>query len=164
MKYLITLTILFSMTLNAQAYSNSHTKKKFEYNPLDCIRTSWTLLETIESTPEECKLTKELKLKEELFSFPAMNVGPIKVRFWEAQFDKGERTTRTYRLDYVNICYGYITHSEIRKLVEAKTYDLVNPNLDSSITETYNLAPMTESEAKISLKNLELDCQQSRQI
>lgn len=152
LKYLIMLMVL------------PYAQPTFANHPAEdmrCIKEKWTLVKTEKNISNECIESRKLSLKEGLFIFPKINVGPLKVRYWDGQYEKQITQTDTYKHDYINICTGILTYSseESFEEVQNKTFNIQNPNLDFEITKTYELAPMTDDEAKFAFGNLKIECE-----
>lgn len=155
------LTLLTLLTISTSAFSETNDFDRRDHrHEMKCIKEKWTLLKVEVKSPSNCKVTKPLALKEKLQTYPHINVGPLKVRYWEGSYEMAKHTTKTYRHDYINICTGVTTYSDEESFesVSTKVYDLQNPNLDSSIKESYKLAPMTNTEAKDAFSNLKIEC------
>lgn len=157
MKIYNVLTMMLVLGISTSAFSNNYDR--------ECRREKWTLVKEELKSPTSCKMIKELKLTEDLFVYPRINVGPINVSYWEGRFEKTVSKLQVYRHDYINICEGRITFSdeENHETSEVKVYDLLNPNLDPSISESYKLAPMTDEEAQTAFSNLKIECETDTQ-
>ena len=127
--------------------------------PPSCIREKWTLLQEV-STPTNCVITKELNLQEGLFDYPFINVGLIKVRYWQAEMTNDITVNKIYRHEYINVCSGNVTYATDENFTEHyhSTSTLSNPNLDKSITESFKLSPMTSDEANKAWQVLKNQC------
>lgn len=123
-----------------------------------CIKERWTLVNT--EVKSFCQEVQPLKLSSMLKSYPLMNMGPLKVRYWDGKFLKVINTTKTYEHSYVNVCTGVKTFTE-QQMIESESYDyfrIYNPNLSDEIEQSFETAPMTEAEAKVSMIELEKLC------
>jgi hypothetical protein len=151
------------LTISSSAFSELALNKSNYRNEADCMREKWTLLREEIAPISQCKANKKLKLNETTMTFPSMKIGAVKVRYWEGQFEKIMKRTLVYKHDYINICTGKLTYSDTdSEGVEStylEIYRIINPNLDEAITESFRLAPMTEKEALLAYKNLEIDCE-----
>jgi hypothetical protein len=112
-----------------------------------CIKERWTLIKT--ENAYGCKSILPVELKEKMMTYPLMNIGPVKVRYWQGKFEKQTLTTKTYKHSYINVCNGETTYHEIEKedSLSSEFFEVPNPNLSEEITETFKLAPMTSEEA-----------------
>jgi hypothetical protein len=153
MKFNILLGSLLLTTLSAHAYD--HYKKDNS-----CIKERWTLITEDVKTQASCIETKKLQLVSAFITYPNIDVGPMKVRFWKGQVMMPVETEQTYSHSYINVCSGKVTFTEeVKKTyVWSKFYEISNPNLDRSISESYKLAPLTNAEAAKAFENLKLEC------
>lgn len=153
-----TLTIFIVSMLLATITNASDFYRNNNGSRNSCIKERWTLLNTeVESF---CQEAQPLKLSSMLKNYPLMNIGPLKVRYWEGKFLKVTNTVKTYEHSYVNVCSGVKTYTEQLKS-ESQSYDyfrIFNPNLSDEIEQSFETAPMTEAEAKISMIELEKLC------
>jgi hypothetical protein len=124
-----------------------------------CIRERWIPL-NVETAESPCFVSKELRLTEGRFHYPNIHSSPLKVRYWEGQIAKMVSTRGQYKHVFTNICEGGITYSEIRPHTQTQmiTTDLHNPNLDLTISESYNLLPITKSEAVALWEDMKVKC------
>lgn len=127
----------------------------------ECVREFWTMLSERNEKVKTCEVAKSLKLAQGEFNYPLINVGILKVRYWEAQMVTTYTSTQTYEHSFVNVCNGLKTFSEVKEMKSQKykSYVIDNPNLDSSLTKSYELAPMTNEEAKNAFLDLKKNCE-----
>ena len=130
-----------------------------DFNRNSCIKERRTLLSS-ESVATKCEVVRPLKLKTMEKDYPLMNIGELKVRYWEGQFLKAYKTIEKYEHSYINVCSGVKTFSEV-ETYHSESYDhfnIYNPNLSDEIDQSFETAPMTEAEAKVSMIELEKSC------
>jgi hypothetical protein len=126
-----------------------------------CIKERWNVLKSEDKSV--CKKILPVELKEKLVSYPLINVGPMKVRYWQGKFAKVTTTTKTYEHSYINVCSGVKTYSETidKEFVNSEYFEVPNPNLSPEISESFRLAPMTIEEVnEVVFQALEDLCKQ----
>lgn len=125
-----------------------------------CIKEKWDLIKEEKQITDKCEVVLPLKLKEGEFKFPLIDLGPLKVRYWEALSEKKTHLVQTFEHSFIDVCSGVKTFSEIKIFNSNDSIDfsLQNPNLDPEISETYKLAPLTENEALQEYEKLQTEC------
>jgi len=129
----------------------------------NCVETEYTLLTSKLTHVSECKMAIPLNLTETYFTYPKMNFNPRRVEVWEGAYKKILQIENVYLKELIDVCRGrVISEKQItEKEKQILTFSVMNPNLDSSISESYLLAPMTEQEAQSELKRTWKRCQRS---
>lgn len=150
------LTVLVLLTTSFTASARHDRDERME-----CLREKWTLVKTEVSSPKVCEMSAELELAEGLFTYPLINVGPLKVNYWLGSYSRKESKKETYKHEYVNICSGKVTYSseEIFENARKRVFGVRNPNLSASIKESYKAAAMTDAEALKAYENLKVECE-----
>lgn len=148
--------ILITAALLTYTQAHAHDYRRGE----SCIKESRTLIKEEAKSPAKCEVVRPLKLKDTVRTYPLINLGPLKVRYWDAELAKNTHVIKTYEHSFVNICSGVKTYSEKQEVdyVSSQRFVLLNPNFDEEISETFKLAPMTNQEAADAYKALEEEC------
>jgi hypothetical protein len=156
MKHYKLVTLIALLTTSFSAFSSHHGR-----NELECVREKWTLMKTDLKVPNVCEIGRELQLAEAFVHYPYIDVGPLKVHYWQGRYQKTESKKETYKHEYINICTGMVTYSseEVLERSRVRAYDIQNPNLDRSIKESYKLVPLTDEEASRAFDNLKIECE-----
>ncbi len=121
-----------------------------KYYPDNCIYEDWVELNTQPVSKVNCKVTEALSLEQTTKSYPRMNNMTFNVQYWNAAAVK----TATYRSMYDRYITNYCTHKQVAVRREniiwsdSEFVRLDNPNLSDKISASYELSPMTDSEAK----------------
>lgn len=147
--------IIVSIFLTGTTYAHENSR--------NCILETFELVSEKTTDVSDCSTTKDLKLAEELISYPKISVGPIKVRFWEGEIVKHVTYEQVFKHEFVNICTGVLTYSKEKtyKGIYPLEFKIINPNLDPEIRESFRLAPLTNAEANQAWQNLKQECEQN---
>lgn len=152
-------TLIFTSSL-AKA-DDRHRPHREPHRGESCIVEDWSKIKEEVINADKCEVVRPLKLKEMVKTYPLINVGPLKVRYWDASLKKTVRVVETFEHSYINVCTGVKTYSveKTRESLSSKQFDLQNPNLDDEISESFKLAPMTNAEAKEAYEALAKECE-----
>lgn len=149
-RYLLNLGILID-GLSAYAY---------HHHP-NCVESNHTLLNSKITHVSECQIAIPLNLTEAYFYYPKMNYNPRRVEIWEGSYKKTLQIENIYLKELIDVCRGRVISEKqiIKNERHVLNFSVENPNLDSSISESYLLAPMTEREAQQEWKRALKRCQ-----
>lgn len=155
-----TLTILASVLLTGSIAKADDYRPRPKPSREQCLYEDWKKIKEETINSGKCEVVRPLKLKEMVKTYPLINVGPLKVRYWDAGLKQTTKVVETYEHSFINVCTGVKTFSEEKSFetLSSKQFDLQNPNLDDEISESFRLAPMTNAEAAKAYKALEEEC------
>lgn len=110
---------------------------------------------------KHCKLEKELVLAKGQFQYPYLGETTYSVNYWEGSYERSLRTTFHYLKIITNVCARKEVLRQNFTKVEADevVFNLENPNLDRNVQHSYNLAALTQNEAKQKFDQLKEQCE-----
>ncbi len=119
-----------------------------EYN--DCVSEYYTKLSEKESVAKACHQSQPLRLAWTTKNYPNLRENPRRVQFWEGAYSKTLKKETKYLRELVNTCKGTII-SQLNVSDYSwseRSSALINVNLQDSVSESFMLLPMTQTEAQ----------------
>lgn len=131
-----------------------------------CSKTSTLTLEsvTVLKIESPCQLAQPLVLTRVTHAYPLMGNQSYTVDAWQGSYARTEFVRNNYRRDFYNSCTGEYEYTDFISDAphDATTsFSVDNPNLHDDVAASYNLAPMTDDEAKAALATAEKNCEQA---
>ncbi len=122
-----------------------------EKSDASCTRVDRDLVKSVVTAEGSCELENKLSLATGCFGYRYM--GHRQVRYWEGSFRKEIRFHDTYLITVTNVCTGEVekTFYSGDEHSEQLLFEVRNPNLEPSLTKSYDLAPMTDAEAQMEM-------------
>ena len=153
MKKLMTMTlVIFGFSLaNAQitVHQNMKVLKQYELPIDNCINESWVHLSTRLISKGVCQVTQPLSLEKVSKYYPLMGMS-FHVQYWSFAAQRTDRYLLTYRRYITNVCTRRQVGADFitRKEFNTVEFAIQNPNLSNKIAHSYEILPMTDSEAR----------------
>lgn len=115
-----------------------------------CVSEYITKVKTVERIKKACYQNEPLRLAWTVKNYPNLRENPRRVKYWEGSYAKTLAVDVTYLRELVDRCRGRILSKNtfVETYEEEVRFQLVNPNLDPSISESFMLVPMTDEEAQ----------------
>jgi hypothetical protein len=128
-----------------------------------CIEDDWIALKSKVTDTGTCEIKDALNLSSQGWSYPLMSHNPYEVRYWKGSYARTITTETEYLHLILNKCsYHHDTilseHVNMPREREV-TFSVDNPNLHDTVSATYDLAPMTDDEAKSALEKARQECE-----
>lgn len=157
------LAMVFIVSSGAQADQYEVNKRYLVSAQSNCVEEYITQLSETENLVKACFLKQPLRLVWATQSYPNMNQNPRQVQYWQGSYSKTFAVHTKYLRELINVCSGQLIKQHTFVVAKRKevTYPVINPNLDSSISESYMLVPMTEAEAQQELVEAKNRCLQN---
>jgi hypothetical protein len=133
----------------------------FAYFHSNCVEAEYSLLSSKIVYNSECKIAIPLNLTETYYNYPKMTNNPWRVEVWEGSYEKTLKIENIYLKELINICRGRVISEKQIKVTKKKVLEFTinNPNLNTSISKSYLLAPMSNQEARNELTRAWQRCQ-----
>ncbi len=130
-----------------------------------CVKEYITKIQETISPAGSCQQYEPLKLSWTKQYYPHLSSDAISVRYWKGSYQRSYKHHKTYLRELVDECRGKILSEKIIKktAVEARYFNLENPNLNPQITKSYQLFALTEAEAQEALKEAHNQCRHDQQ-
>ena len=150
MKLLSLSFLLFSLTAGAHPFRRH------------CIETEKT--EVSSTNTFNCKVTVPPQLLSKKVSYPNLRGHWYDVQYWTGQITRETVTTIIFSNTIVNRCTGQTLDSFRTSEVSTscQSTNIENPNLDSEISESFLLSPLTEDEVKSALRTQLKLCRETK--
>lgn len=164
MKSLILISLFFGASAQARVVIADQyfeiNQRVFIQQQTRCVTEYMTLLSQSESVSKACHVSKPLRLSTTVRNYPHLNANPRTVQYWEGSVAKTITNNKVYLRELVDECRGRIISSMRIKdsSLHEEGFDILNPNLDLSINESFMLSPMTSDEAKQALAAVQQEC------
>lgn len=131
------------------------------HNHDNCVREYINKVDEYRTLEPQCLATTPLFLAWTTLYYPNLRDNPRRVQYWEGKYARGLIMTEVFERELVDTCRGrVISKSAFKNSYRSEIeFKLANPNLDTNITESYMLSPMTEAEAKQEMQNTLQLCQ-----
>lgn len=165
----ISALVLLLTTLNiAQAHAHVDdtyiiNQRNFYNQRNDCVTEYVTLLSKQSRVSKACALKNPMRLAWTTQNYPNLRENPRRVQYWDGNYVR--EVTTDYRMlrELVDECRGRILSQNTLtdSGAEEQSFSMVNPNLDTSITESFMLVPMTSEEATQELNEAKIRCEQA---
>ena len=166
----LTLGILLSFSLFAKAEDinlnvdvDTLTQQQYSSQSTSCVAQRVIPVgdKKVELT-RPCHESPTLGLTWGTFDYPNLTVSHRNVHYWKGGYEKEVTITRPFKNELINICTGQVIESTYfsKSFVHALQYDLVNDNLDTSMTSELegDLLPMTPEMARKHLALAQQKC------
>lgn len=126
-----------------------------------CVAEYMTLLSQHERAAKACSIEKPLRLVTVVRNYPNLRENPRTVQAWAGSAARKTNITSKYLRELVDECRGRVISSTVltETTVEKESFHVINPNLDSAITESFMLSPMTNAEARQALAEAKQTCE-----
>lgn len=157
MKFLV-VTVLTLISINSQARTDQPNPPGYD----TCVKERTIKLETKFISANNCEVGTELSLIEIYKNYSNLNQNPRRVDVWSASFTKDIFESTRYLVQLVDTCRGFIIDEQLtiaEKLLKTKKFNIFNPNVDESISESFMLSPMTKNEAIRALEKARRKCE-----
>lgn len=107
-----------------------------------------------------CQLTEPLKLTRDWHNYPKMNRFFL-VHFWDGAVGRVVTVQKMVRHTEIDTCSGNVVRTRSVPFTSSflERFNVRNPNLNNDIATSYDLAPLTESEAQAELASTFQICQ-----
>jgi len=125
-----------------------------------CIQETWIYLKS-KSVTGSCVESQALQLAMTEKSYPLLNSETFRVQYWQGAYSKVVATTDFYRHDIYDECSHRSILNEVVPVTRQRTieFKVDNPNLSNEVDASYQLVPMTSSEAKTAFAKAQSECQ-----
>lgn len=159
MKKILSVLVLLQ-AIPSFGYSNSKYHHRHDWNNPNCVEEYVTKLTSSTLLNDSCEISKPLELTYGYQNYPYLTQNPRKVSYWLGQYNRVAVTTTNYLRELVDTCRGKVLTSKqfSAKSYQNFTFDIENPNLSSSIKESYMLVPLSDEEAAQSFVDTEKRC------
>lgn len=127
----------------------------------NCVTTLTTPIEIKRVVSKKCNLIKDLTLTTKFMTYSELRDNPRNVQYWQGHYAKNVTTTTKELKDLINTCNGTIIRSKEFSYVNLSSinFNMINPNLDSQIKESYMLSPMSHNQAEQELARVLERCE-----
>ncbi len=134
--------------------------KQREYPVDNCLDIQWENLGTKRSQKGACQVVESLSLETTPKSYPKMSGMSFNVQYWNALVQRTDTYVTTYRKHVTNVCVRKMLPSSTDTEVSEKTigFAISNPNLSDKVAHSYELSPLTDSEANEALAAALAEC------
>jgi hypothetical protein len=151
MKNLFLLAILVLAPKGAEAH----------FHQLHCLVDIWDLQSTQNTLAPDCELAHPLELVQSEAFYPKMG-RTWPVRIWQGTYSRKVTVTESYLHTVYDQCNGKVVTQTPVMDTSGKEIDfsVENPNLSEEIGTTYELAPLTDIEAKTEFASQLSKCRQ----
>jgi hypothetical protein len=125
-----------------------------------CLIDAWDVLHTESVILPGCELSLPLAVIQTEACYPKMDDNPWPVKIWQGQYVRQVQVNKTVQHTLYDQCQGVVVSRDQEEKTEISYVDfnVENPNLDPSLDATYELSPMTDSEAQTALGVAHTQC------
>lgn len=129
-----------------------------------CVDEFQTLLSESSRISLACHVETPLSMIATTHAFPSMNPSFRHIQVWTGTVAREISTKRTYLRELVDDCHGrLISTTRLSEVTtEPERFEIANPNLDDSISESFLVSPMTNAQASRALNDALIRCQAAR--
>ena len=155
------LTILYHVKNTRSQKWLQYVATKLDFGQARCIQEYYNKLSEDLKLSNSCTLIEPLSLAWTVMTYPNLRDNPRRVQYWQGTYSRTISTTATYLRELVDECQGKIISQNqfIETTKENISFSVANPNLNTGITESYMLVPLTKEEAQQEFTQAQMNCQ-----
>ena len=154
-KILTGLLVLAALLPGTQALAHH-----YHHHHHDCVTDQLIFRDKNVVKVEACLPGQPLELAAQWASYSNLNDNPYFVKYWHGSYIKAVTVESRYWREVYDHCTDeLLARLEISKQeLETREFSVENPNLSQEVKATYELLPLTDTEAKESLAKAKTQC------